>query len=256
MPSVKDNIICLRTQNFSESSQILTLFARSYGKLRLIAKGSRRRRNKFVGPIDLLNVGDIVFYPPRRETSLATLAEFKLQKTFNSLRNKLLPMNCAQYAAGLVADFTADADPHEQLYFSLLETLDQLQNSPRPEALLLQFELVLFQQVGLSPNWKQCVNCDKSLPPEQRLYFTSQGGGMLCRECEPAAVEKRFMEPPALQLLQNPQNALNSSMQVVVEAHELLSYHQRELLNRENSLTKFVNQLLRKELKKSERMGK
>ncbi|MBM4027044.1 MAG: DNA repair protein RecO, partial [Planctomycetes bacterium] len=38
----KDQAICLRTVDYSETSQVVTLFARQAGKVRAIAKGSKR----------------------------------------------------------------------------------------------------------------------------------------------------------------------------------------------------------------------
>ena len=65
MPLVHDRCICLRKVEFSETSQILTLFARQHGINRVIAKGAHRRTkagaSKFDGGIDLLDVGEAVF---------------------------------------------------------------------------------------------------------------------------------------------------------------------------------------------------
>src|SRR3712207_7995583 len=43
MPLVRDRCICLRRTEYSETSQILTLFAREHGIVRAIAKGAHRR---------------------------------------------------------------------------------------------------------------------------------------------------------------------------------------------------------------------
>ena len=68
---------------------------------------------------------------------------------------------------------------------------------------------------------------------------------MLCRECEPQVCEKRFVEPEVIKVLQNPQALETADPRVVVEAHEVLSYHQRELLGKQTNIMKFVNPLLR-----------
>ena len=38
----KDRAICVRVADYSETSQVVTLFARLSGKVRAIAKGSKR----------------------------------------------------------------------------------------------------------------------------------------------------------------------------------------------------------------------
>jgi DNA repair protein RecO (recombination protein O) len=247
MNMIKDQAVCLRTRNFSESSQILTFFARSSGKVQAIAKGSRRGRARFGVGIELLSAGAIVFYPPRNESSLATLGEFELENSFPLLRQNMLGLYCAQYAAELLVDFTEDLDPHEQLYDALYLTLENLPRHQRPEVSLLGFELTLLREIGLAPSWDTCSSCARKLPPRQRLYFSSSQGGMLCRDCEGAVREKLFVEPEVLDVLCDLSKSATVPRRTLIDAHELLSYHQRELLGKQTKIMVFLNQLLRQE---------
>ena len=77
MPLVSDRCICLRKTEYSESSQILTLIARTQGIVRVMAKGAHRRTkagaSRFDGGIDLLDLGHAVFSAdPSRELALLT----------------------------------------------------------------------------------------------------------------------------------------------------------------------------------------
>lgn len=243
MSTVKDQAICIRRQNYSESSQIVTLFGRASGKVRAIAKGSRRAKGKFGGGVDTLSVGAIIFAPPRGDSSLATLVEFELTESFPLLRKKLLPLNCGQYAAELVAQFTADLDPHEQLYDAFIAMLGELSQATGCETILLNFELDVLREVGLSPAWDKCCSCGAT-PTGDRVYFSSSGGGLLCRDCEPVVAEKRYLEPGVLQILQNPRAAEKRPPALALAAHNVLWYHIRELLGKETATMLFVNRLL------------
>ena len=68
----KDTAICVRTTDFSETSQILTLFTRAAGKISAIAKGSKRPKSAFDGPVEVFSYGRIVFSDSTKE-KLATL---------------------------------------------------------------------------------------------------------------------------------------------------------------------------------------
>src|ERR1700729_4343182 len=92
MPLVHDRCICLRKTEYSETSQILTLFSREHGMLRVIAKGAHRGTkagaSKFDGGLDLLDVGDGVFIHMRAR-DLPPLTGWGLREGNLSLRSQL-----------------------------------------------------------------------------------------------------------------------------------------------------------------------
>src|SRR5210317_1801414 len=96
-----DQAICLRTVTYSETSQIVTLFGRTYGKISAIAKGSRRAKSSFDGPLEIFSFGDIVYSPGKSE-SLCTLTEFQQSPVFLPLRRNLFALNCGFFSAELM----------------------------------------------------------------------------------------------------------------------------------------------------------
>ena len=248
MTAVKDKAVCIGKRNYSETSQIVTLFSRGQGKIGAIAKGSRRERGRFGGGIDVLAEGEILFVPPHGESTLAVLVEFDLQESFANLRRNLPSLPCAEYMSYLIGEFTEEFDPHENLYDAFVSALKRLGPQCRPECVLLNFELTLLREIGLSPVWDRCGSCGGPLAAGQHLYFSSGSGGMLCRDCEPAVVEKRLVDPRVLQVLQHPETGETATRKTAFEAHELLSYHQQELAGKQVAVMKFVNQILRKQV--------
>ena len=105
MPRVQDLCICLRKVEYSETSQILTLFAREHGLLRVIAKGAHRKTkvgaSKFGGGLDLLDVGDAMFsHAPDRD--LPPLTEWTLREGHLALLTNLRAIYLGEYAAELI----------------------------------------------------------------------------------------------------------------------------------------------------------
>ena len=118
----KDTAICIRAVDYSETSQIVTLFTRQAGKISAIAKGSKRPKSAFDGPIEVFSHGKIVFSDSNRE-KLATLTEFEQQTGFSNLASNLFALNCCFFAAELVDKLTNDYDPHPELFDSFLRFL-------------------------------------------------------------------------------------------------------------------------------------
>ena len=236
MALAQDRCICLRKFEYSETSQILTLFAREHGLLRVIAKGAHRRTkagsSKFDGGLDLLDTGRAVFtFDPGKE--LNTLTEWHLDEGHLSLRRSLRGMLLAQYAAELTSLLFEEHDPHEAMFDRLAETVGELA-TPRAEEAFLAFQLDLLREAGYLPELRACAEC--GLPAgdgghaDGGAYFSPNRGGVVCRNCEGAVPDRLEIDPRLLRLvggvLRLPRS--NGSLQRLPR----LTRHQTDPLNR------------------------
>jgi len=204
MALASDQCICLRKVEYSETSQILTLFARQHGMLRAIAKGAHRRTkagaSKFDGGIDLLDSGQAVF---TADTSrdLATLTEWKLQDGHLELRRDLRGLYLGQYAGELVSMLIEEHDPHPDLFDRLEHTLPEL-STPRVEETFLAYELDLLREAGYLPEWSACVSCGGAIGEREAVYFSPARGGAICRNCEGVIHDRIEIDLRLLRLVQ------------------------------------------------------
>jgi DNA repair protein RecO (recombination protein O) len=184
MALVHDRSICLRKVEYSETSQILTLFGREYGRVQLIAKGAHRRTkagaSKFDGGVDLLDLGEAVFaHAPERE--LSPLTEWHQLDGHLELRRSLRSMYLGLYAAELVNLLIEEHDPHPDLFDRMEQTLAEL-GTPRVEEAFLAFEVDLLREAGYPPELTACVGCGGVC--DERVYFSAERGAVVCRSCE------------------------------------------------------------------------
>jgi len=195
----KDQAIVLRLTDFSETSQIATLFTPAHGLVRLIAKGIRRGTAKraAVG-LDLLEHGDVSYIPTRTAGQLGTLTDWAQRNSFAGLRRELPRLYGGLYAAELVASLTEEEDPHPGLFEALLHTLTELAGDGEPLRRLAMFQAELLVALGFALNFEQCVVCGRPRGGASATYFSSHSGGVLCRNCAPAQVERRRLPPGLL----------------------------------------------------------
>jgi DNA repair protein RecO (recombination protein O) len=203
VPPIKDEAIVLRRLDYSETSQVLVLFTREHGPRRLIAKGVKRgTRKKFAVGIDLLERGTVVFIAGGSGgQSLGTLTEWRQCDAYLGLRQELTRLYAAQYVAGLTAGMTEEADPHPELYDALARTLSELSASADVLPFVASYQCDLLESTGLWPDLHRCVMCDKPAPAYRAAYFSAHQGGLVCRDCEPALVEKRRIPAAVLTAL-------------------------------------------------------
>jgi DNA repair protein RecO (recombination protein O) len=204
MALVHDRCICLRKTEFSETSQILTLFSREHGITRVIAKGAHRRTkagaSKFDGGIDFLDVGQAVFsHDPARD--LVPLTEWSLREGHLALRKTLRGIYLGLYAAELISRLIEEHDPHVDLFNRFEWTLPELA-TPRREEAFLAFEMDLLRESGYLAELFCCVSCGTAADERSPVFFSADRGGIVCRSCEGSIPDRSSIDHRLLRLLQ------------------------------------------------------
>jgi len=241
----KDVGICIRAIDYSETSQIVEFFTIANGKIAAIAKGSKRPKSAFDGPIELFATGQMVFSPPH-DSKLAILTEFEQKPVATSLANNLFALNSALFAAELMNSLTTEYDPHPQLYDQLqqfLELVNVAENSRETLALLILFQLTLLKEIGLQPILNTCVNCKtshESRAANHEIYFSSSANGLICRDCEPAFAEKIKLTQNAANCLINFKTIADANEKTLKEIEKILIYHFTELLGKPPKMAKHI----------------
>lgn len=186
MATENDSAIVVRLSDFSETSQVATLFSRRCGLLRLMAKGLRRStRQKFAVGLDLLEMGEISFARARGEVGLGTLAEWVQRELFLGLRRSRASLDAGLYAAELVSRLTQEYDPHPSVFDDLLELLTNLAapESEPPQVLAVRFQARLLKATGFAPQLRECVQCGAARDASRPAWFSSAAGGLICGNC-------------------------------------------------------------------------
>jgi DNA repair protein RecO (recombination protein O) len=236
----KDTAICIRTTDYSETSQVVTFFTRATGKVDAIAKGSKRPKSSFGGPLEIFSCGQIIFTDSSRER-LSTLTEFVQQKDFSSLARNHFGLNCAYLAVELTDKLTTDYDPHPELFDSLVEFLRNVQNSKEDSQrlmLLILFQLTLLKEIGLGPILSHCVNCKASI--EHQAYFSSSANGLVCMDCEGNYPSKIRLSKDAANVLSNLRLLPQSQEKTLREIEKILINHFTETIGRPPKMAKYI----------------
>ena len=184
MPRLTDNAICLRDLDWSESSQVVVLLTEQHGKVRGLAKGSRRNSPssiaRFSGGINLLSMGQAIF-TTKPATQLAAVTEWDLRDDHYHLRTDLTAQWSAMYAADLTNALLADEDPHPGAFEAMRELLSALAESGRAAEALLRFQWALLADVGYRPELERDVDTDSVLPSAKAYSFDPKLGGLTAR---------------------------------------------------------------------------
>src|SRR5215469_5094183 len=97
--------IILRTQALTESSLIIHWLTPNFGRIATVAKGARRPKSPFSGKLDLFYEADFSFTRSRR-SELHTLREVSVRHINGALRENIVKVQQAAYAAAYIAQTT------------------------------------------------------------------------------------------------------------------------------------------------------
>jgi DNA repair protein RecO (recombination protein O) len=238
----KDHAICIRSVDYSETSQVLTMFCRETGKLGLMAKGARRTKSPFGGVIEIFSHGEVVF-SEHSEARLSTLTEFERHGDFGLLRRRLPALNAAFFGIELINLLTFDKDPHPDVYDSLnafLGNLEQVRSDAESLQLLIVFQLSLLGSLGTGTVLGRCANCSASHADHWRSYFfSSTAHGVICRDCEGSFSDRVQVSPQAGACLIDPRNIATASAAILTEVERTIILHLSAILNRSPRMAKY-----------------
>ena len=196
MAAEKARAIVIRTFPFGDTSCVVTLFTREYGKLRALAKGAWRPKSGFDAALDLLSICQVIVLR-KSSDALDLLTEACLEHRFRVGRSQAAFLG-GMDVAELLDALTADGDPQPELFDVAHATLRTLsaprsahdQDTPTNErtdghvrALVTHTELAMLRLVGHAPALMRCAECHGPVPGGGRIAFAMLDGGVVCEQC-------------------------------------------------------------------------
>jgi len=257
LSSEKSEAIVLRAVPWSETSLVVTLWTKDFGKVSGIAKGARRIRSPFESALDLLAHSSVVFIVKSGDV-LDLLTEAKLIRRFRSGQKQLLNLYAGFYVAELLLRFTEEDFAIPELFEYTQKTLESLDTRDDVGEIVLRFELHLLRLLGHAPSMHACAGCGEvpgnaSNPDSssRTVSFGIEAGGILCTQCLPGQRSVlRIREGTRRHLLDILQGSFDepSNLKTIPnvckrEIRTLVSRFLESLLNRSFDLHPFLEDL-------------
>jgi len=191
--------VVLNSLDYGESDRILTFCTLEHGKLRGIAKGARRSRKRFVGNLDPLSHIDLIFFH-NDGSDLVRVEDAKLADAFAPLKADIESLADSCYLLELTSEMTREGQSLPAVYHLLVEFLKMLEAKSIGQEALRFFEIRLLAITGYLPHLGGCVSC-REKTDGQRIYFSSERGGLVCRRCSSGLIGLIPLSPGTAGLL-------------------------------------------------------
>jgi DNA repair protein RecO (recombination protein O) len=200
MSTEKATALVLRVMEWSETSAIVTLYTREFGKVRGVAKGARRPKGPFESALDLLSECRVVFVR-KSSDALDVLTEARLERRFRPAGREESRLYAGYYIAELLSELTDDYDPHPPLYDAAVAALDGLRGDVPVGPCVLRFEMLALGTLGHLPTLSACAECGKEVETVGRVAFGQLAGGVLCARCRPGKKQVVSVSGGAIQAM-------------------------------------------------------
>ena len=177
----RSDAFVLRTYKLGESDQIVVLFTRDFGKLRVVARRNRRGHSRTASHYQpLMRLHVIAYGRPTR--SLYHTHSVDIVQAFRVLHQDFNLLSCGLYMTELIDVSTQDRQPAPELFALFNEALEALAQADSPPMVLRHFEMSLLTLSGYALQLSECAHCGGALPPGAGGY-NARAGGLVCADC-------------------------------------------------------------------------
>ena len=175
--------INLKSYNLNDADKILIMYSKDNGLIKGVAKGIKRPKSKLGARMDLLVANSLQLLKGRSMDTIIqaqTLNNFKksredIDKLMFSSYISELDMNLGEGTEGISKDI------YELLYKALSRIAD---SETKKDSMIsvIKFQLKLLLFMGFCVELDSCLCCRERVLDEE-MYFSSQMGGIICKEC-------------------------------------------------------------------------
>jgi DNA repair protein RecO (recombination protein O) len=207
----------LHSYPHKETSLIVDVFSRDYGRVAVIAKGAKRPHSKLRGVLQTfqpLAVG----WSGKSEVRTLTTAEWV---------GGLVPLEksallCGFYLNELLVKLLARDDPHPALFDHYVSTLNQLAHAEPAPIVLRKFERALLKETGVAANLTISTTTDERVEAD-RVYVVDPERGP--RPAMPADISPRVNGQTLLDMENEDYSSSSTQSQSKFLMRHLLAYH-------------------------------
>lgn len=172
--------IILGRRNMGEADRLLLAYSKEEGKVKIIAKGSRKIKSRLASHIEPFTIGK---YHLVIGKTFYILAGAEAIRQNRKLSEDLEAYQDASYLCELLDLATAEGENNLKLYEVakyILSTINDIR-APKRAILLRYLEFIILESSGYKPSYHKCIKCDQKLCEQE--YYYGNFEGVHCEKC-------------------------------------------------------------------------
>jgi DNA repair protein RecO (recombination protein O) len=171
--------IVIKEIRFRETSKILTIFTKKYGKIHAMARGAYRPKSQLIANTQPFSYNDYYFFKGR---NFYYINQADIIDSFYPIRENINRVMYGSYLLELIDLSTLEEEENEKLFLLLRKGLMVLSGLDKDFLkFILSYELKYISFLGYKPYLDRCVVCGRR--KFAQFKFSIEQGGIICSDC-------------------------------------------------------------------------
>lgn len=180
MPARDTEAIILRTFPLGEADRLVSFLGRSSGRMRGVAAGARRIKNRYGSTLELLSHVQI-WYVERETRDLVRIQQADLLESFHKAQSDYGLSTGMALVSEVVGSVLPEHESSEAMFRLTLMTAREIERRGSTALPLGYFAFWTVRLAGWLPRFDRCASCGRPFG-EAVAYQASWQAGLLCRD--------------------------------------------------------------------------
>jgi DNA repair protein RecO (recombination protein O) len=237
--------IILKKSQIAESGEIVALFSREFGKMRVSARSAKLAKSKLAFGLQPLFESDIEIASGR---GMGVITGVKIIDAHAGLRESAEGIVAGLLAAEFILKATPDEQPNTALYDLLSDFLKYVASLSARYMLndskaIWKFMMSALAVLGFGADMQRCVICSSDIAANEPAQFSMRLGGVVCATCAVhAAADSVMLSPEARDFFAQPANftQIDEHSAATAEIRRIAEGFSSYILERDLKASRFV----------------
>lgn len=197
MPARETEAIILKTFPLGEADRLVSFLGRNSGRLRGVAPGARRLKNRFGSTLELLSHVQM-WYVERETRDLVRIQQCELLESFHRAQSEYELSTGLAAVSEIVERTLPEREVAEPAFRLILLTVREVERRGDWRLPLAYFAYWTLRLGGWLPPLTLCAGCGATFPAGSVGYHGPSGAGLYCPKCRQPGM--RGFAPESVQL--------------------------------------------------------
>jgi len=192
MPARETEAIILKTFPLGEADRLVSFFGRSSGRVRGVAAGARRVKNRYGSTLEVLSHVQI-WYVERETRELVRIQQTDLLESFHKAQSDYGLSTGLAVISEVAELILPEHEVSEPMFRLILLAAREVERTGNWQLPLSYFAFWTVRLGGWLPRFDRCVSCEDQFS-EQVAFYGAQQTGLFCEKCRRPGMKPLHVE--------------------------------------------------------------